>query len=224
MAIILDSTASFASTAFSTVMSWNHTCNGANRMLVVSYQYATSIANTPVATYAGTTMTLHKQVSVGSGVIQAGIFAIQNPTTGLNVISISVASGIMRPRIGESISFTSVNSTTPIRSTGGTTAASSISSATLLGVFSSDMAIDSVVFDVSTAITTGSGQVLTFATSIVDVTYGIAGGQSREAVTSTSVVMTWTQVGTPNNGIAVLVLAEATDVSAARIHQVIWAQ
>ena len=172
------------------------------------------------APYAGTSMT--KQAVMGVGVHVAAIFTLVAPTTGTNTVSLTVSSGRFNAYSAESVSFTSVNQATPIRSTASTFAASSIATVDVLGLVSGDMVIDSALFTSASAMTTGAGQTAVFASTVTNADFNIAGGMSIETATSTSVTMSWSQVSA---GSTYLITAVALiEAVAAAQSQLIWMQ
>ena len=220
MAITVDSTGSTKSSVASTVIAFSHTCQGNNRLLVVGVQQGTTIGSAIQATYAGTSMT--QQAVMGVGVHVAAIFTLLAPTTGTNTVSITVSSGRFNTYSAESVSFTSVNQTTPIRSTQSTFAASSIATVEVSGLSAGDMVIDSALFTSASAMTTGAGQTLIFASTITNADFNIAGGMSIETATASTITMSWSQVSA---GSTYLITAVALiEAVAAAQSQLIWMQ
>lgn len=172
-----------------TSLSWNHTCSGSNRLLVVGAAIGASddTGITATATYNGTSMTsaglVHSNNST-DGYVQ--IFYLAAPATGANTVAITITGGSVDIEAG-SISFTGTDQSTPLANTttnagSGTTASVSITNS------SGNMVIDASCC--GSGYTTGTNQTMRWLNSLNSNTAAGSGAQSTSASTG-SVTMSY---------------------------------
>lgn len=140
------------SSAGSSSLTWSHTNSGANRLLIVAI--ACSNDATATATYNGVSMSsVAKRTSnndVGAGFAQ--MFSLIAPSTGANTVSISITVGSCVTFEGGSVSFTSVNQTTPISNTNtafGNSTPASVTVTSAVGNMTIDVACGGHTFTAS---------------------------------------------------------------------------
>lgn len=130
----------------SATLSWNHTCSGSNRLLVVSVSMGNSpdTSITTSVTYNGVSMTsLTAPVHGNSGTAgYVQLFYLVAPATGTNTVAVTVSTSV-DAITGGSVSFTGVNQSTPLNGTTtntgtGTSASVSVTTNT------NDMIVDGI--------------------------------------------------------------------------------
>ncbi len=101
-----------------TGMTWNHTCTGANRILLVGI-FRASASRISAITYAGEAMT--NLVTIDTNSVYLSVWYIVNPASGTNAISVTF-NGTYTYVIGGGVSYTGVNQADPVGTPVGTQA------------------------------------------------------------------------------------------------------
>ena len=174
-------------------MSWNHTCSGSNRLLVVGVAMGTSTSDASAVlsvTYAGIPMVpAGKRHANDQSAGFAQLFYLVAPPTGTNTVTVTETgyTGSSYTMEGGSTSFTGVNQTTPEQnnlSAVGYSPAPTLSVPSTIG----HMVVDVVVGGSSIS---GSGQTLEWMNNENDNTGGGNAAQST-AAGAPSVTMSYT--------------------------------
>ena len=176
------------------IYSWNHTCTGANRFLIVGVSML-SVAGSSVTgiTYNGVALTKIGHVASVSGAVRAELWGLIAPATGSNVIQVTLSTAL--DSVGCAVSFTGVHQTSPTEGFNTATATNvgaADATVDITTVANNDWVIDQVATD-DTAITVGAGQ-----TSRNNVTGTLGSGADSTEGPKTpagAVTMSWGAVG-----------------------------
>lgn len=162
-----------------TSLSWNHTCSGLNRLLVVQATlggYGYTVPATLSATYNGVAMTaLPMYPSGGMDLGGLQLFYLINPPTGTHTVQVSSTGGPGDIE-ANSVSFKNVNQSTPFQNVSvnlglGSTASNTIQTTP------GDMVLDSLS-NGSPILSPNSGQMAQWITDLNGNTGAGSGGQS----------------------------------------------
>ena len=176
------------------VYSWNHTCTGDNRYLVVGVSML-SVAGSSVTgiTYNGVALTKIGHVASVSGAVRAELWGLIAPATGSNAIQVTLSAALDSAACA--VSFTGVHQTSPTEGFNTATATNvgaADATVDITTVADNDWVIDQVATD-DTAISVGTGQ-----TQRNNVTGALGSGADSTEGPKTpagAVTMNWTDVG-----------------------------
>lgn len=204
MAIAFDAGSSLQATASgsTTVFSWNHECTGLNRVLLVGVSVASSLSP-PTLTginYISVPMTLLQESSTG-GRYGALYYLVAPGAAGPQQIEITFSSapGSSSRIVGCAASYTGVDQTTPVGTSGLATGSATDPSINITSA-AGGLVVDSITMKSSTTVTltVGAGQTQRHnIKSGSDVNFSVFGGMSEEAGAGT-VTMSWTKNETRN--------------------------
>ncbi len=177
---------------------WNHTCTGTNRYLIVGIAIFGMGISVSSLTYNGVSLTFIKaSATPSSGDIRVEMWGLVNPASGTNTISLTLSSPV--DSIGLASSFYNVNQTTPYEgaadNAGENAGSPDDATINITTVADEDMVVDLVGTN-DASITVGAGQ-----TAMQNVPgFSKSAAMSREGIISPagSVTMNWTGVGTTN--------------------------
>lgn len=177
--------------AASSSYSWNHTCTGSNRYLVVGVSMLSLAQTVTALTYNGVAMTFLGAQNSVSGAARVEMWGLIAPSTGSNTIAVTLSGSIASE--ANATSFTGVDQTTPTEGFNSAQATNvGAADATVNVTVSTTQAfvIDQVATD-DTAITVGAKQI-----SRNNVTgAGGSGASSTEGPSApATVTMSWTNV------------------------------
>ncbi len=163
MAITKDATATSSGYTNNYVKSWNHTCSGSDRLLVVCVSISLSGDTISGVTYAGTSMTLAKSVS--TSYYYAYIFYLVNPAEGTNSVQVT-GSATFTYYDADSTSYNGVYQTTPLIETTSATGTSTTITASITPSIDGCLVVDcAVVASNYGTLTVGAGQTQTHNSS-----------------------------------------------------------
>lgn len=136
--------------------SWNHTCTGSNRELIVTISML-SVAGSSVTgiTYNSVAMVFLGAKASVSGAVRIEMWGLVNPSSGLNSIAVTLSTGL--DSIGGAISYTGVHQTSPtegFNSASATNVDAADATVTITTVADNDWVVAGVASD-DTAITAG---------------------------------------------------------------------
>jgi hypothetical protein len=183
-------TSAGAATTGSTSLTWNHTCAGTNRLLTVAVAVGANpdTALTTTATYNGVAMTSVGRVQsngVSEGYVQ--MFRLVAPATGTNTVAVTVSGGTPNALTGGSVSFTSVNQTTPLGTPATATGSVGGPTVALSGTTTGNLVVDAAC--VGSGIST-SGQTLRWSRN-TNTNTAAGNGASSTAAAGGTVTMSY---------------------------------
>lgn len=177
----------------SSTYSWNHTCAGTDRYLVVGISMLSVIGSSVTGiTYNGVAMTFLGSRASVSGAVRVELWGLVAPATGTNSIAVTLSAGL--DSIGSASSYNGVHQVSPAEGeadASATNVGAADATVNVVTVAVGDMVVDIVATD-DTAITVGAGQ-----TSRNNQTGALgSGAMSSEGPISPagSVTMSWTAV------------------------------
>lgn len=189
MPIALESPSRLISTGFASgaVYTWNHSCTGGDRLLVVSVQLWQDVAGAGTVTaltFDGAAMTKREELTTGA--MRAEIWYMLNPPTGLKVISLTVT-GDTDDRKFCSAAYSGVSA---IDASNNATGGTGDPTVVVTTVADNCWVQDAVAKFGTTATTVGAGQ----AALMRDVTGATLGAASFEGpkTPAGAVTMSWT--------------------------------
>jgi len=174
---------------------WNHTVNGANRMLVVgvaAIQAGAGGDNTAV-TYGGVALTKRAEISNitgGGSSVLVGIWTLESPSTGTALIHSSWNNGLNQ-KFGVSMSLT--GATTAIFSTQASLATTNnapASFSTTIPALTNYLAVDMIGSGSGLLVAGGAGQTVINTSTVA----GIGAAGSYELAAAASVTMEWSNL------------------------------
>lgn len=110
-AIAFDSASNSGYQAAQSTYTWNHTCTGTNRFLSVDISLLSAGATVSSITYNSVALSLIVARSTVTSFGRVESWGLANPTSGTNVISVTLSSSIASS--GEAVSYTYVHQTSP---------------------------------------------------------------------------------------------------------------
>jgi hypothetical protein len=191
--ILTDATSTSGYQTADASYSWDHTCSGTDRYLVVGISML-SVAGSSVSsiTYNGVSMSLLGTQASVSGAVRVELWGLTAPDTGTHSIAVILSTAL--DSIGNAISFVGVHQTTStegVASASATNVGAADATVNVTTVADHDWVVDVVATD-DTAITVGAGQV---QRQNISGTLG-SGAMSTEAdkTPAGSVTMSWGNV------------------------------
>lgn len=191
--IVFDAASNSGYQAAASSYSWNHTCSGSDRYLVVGISMLSLAQTVSGITYNSVAMTFLGAKNSVSGACRVELWGLKAPSTGTNSIAVTLTGAIASA--GNASSYTGVNQTSPIEgfnSAQATNVGAADATVNVTSVADNDWCVDVVATD-DAAITVGAGQ-----TQRGNVTgAGGSGAMSTEGpkTPAGSVTMSWTNVG-----------------------------
>jgi hypothetical protein len=173
--------------------SWNHTCTGANRELLVGIAML-SVAGSSVAsvTYGGVSLEKIDARASVTGAVRSEVWHLVAPLTGVNSIAITLSAAL--DSVGGTVSLTGVNQASPVdvfNDNSATNVGAADATVNVTTTDNNDWTVDIVATD-DTAITVSAGQ-----TSRLNVTGTLGSGAMSTKGPKTPaglVTMSWTNV------------------------------
>lgn len=174
--------------------SWNHTCTGANLMLLVHISMLTSAgASVTGITYNGVAMSLIAAVSSGVGAIRIETWGLENPATGTNSIAVTLSASL--DSVGGAESYTGVHQQAPTAGSATATATNvgaADATVSLTPTTDSDVKVVGAVATDDTAITVGAGQ--TAQHNVTGTSGSGAASDESQSESRASTTISWTDV------------------------------
>lgn len=127
--------------------SWSHTCNGANRILVVEVSMLGGSSVTSI-TYNSVALTLKRTDTAGPD--RSEIWYLVAPAIGVNTIAVAVSGSVTS--VGNAASYVNVDQVTPIVADHGTTSTSTTASDSVTTIDVGDWVVGSLATISTTAI------------------------------------------------------------------------
>lgn len=214
LGVLFDATSNSGYNTADASYSWNHTCTGSNRLLLVGVSIL-SVAGASVSgiTYNSVALSLIRARASAAGAVRSEIWGLVAPATGLNAIEVTLSAAL--DSIGSAVSLTRVNQSLPTEAANdasATNVGAADATVDITSVADSDLIVDNVATD-DTAITVGTGQ--TQRTNVTG-TLG-SGGISTEGpkTPAGSVTMNWSAVAALATWTIVGVAVRPTEASGA---------
>jgi hypothetical protein len=191
--IAFDAASNSGYQAASASYTWNHTCSGNNRELIVGIAMFSLAQTVSSITYNGVALSLIGVKSSVSGACRIELWGLVNPDTGTNVISVTLTGAINS--IGCASSYTGVHQTSPteaFNSAQATNGGAADATVDVTTVADNDWCVDIVATD-DTAITVGAGQGQ--RANVTSVAGSGAMSDEGPKTPAGAVTMSWTDVG-----------------------------
>lgn len=195
MALAFDAASSFNETTVDGTSTWNHTCSGSDRCLIVGVSHFSGAPRTiSSVTYNGVAMTSLGKNDGNSGVASVELFKLVAPATGSNAILVTFSAAALM--IGGGVSFTGADQTTPTGSAVSANDGGGTASPATVNVSSAadEIVVDTVIVTDGAAavtVTVGGGQDQRWN---LTESAAVMGGGSTE-VGSATTTMSWTWTG-----------------------------
>ena len=192
MAIALDST-STNGYAVGDVITWQHTCSGNNRVLLVGVSILSVVgASVSSITYGGQSLTLVRARASVSGAVRSELWRIIAPTTGANDVVVTLSDSL--DNVCSAVSLTGAHQGSPTEGAAdnsATNVGAADATVDVTTVYDSDWVVD-VVSALDLTVSVGVGQ-----TERQNVSGSLgSGGMSTEGPKSPAgaVTMNWTDI------------------------------
>lgn len=200
-ALVVDAASS--DTAFGIGLTFEHTCSGENRGLLVGITMAEDAASVLSVTYNGVAMTLvgsAQRASGGSGNLRAELWKLSNPASGAHDVVITLDTVTDTQIVGGAVSFSSAHQTTAsLTGTPGTATGSSTTPSASAAADIGDIVID-VVASYATTLTVHGSQNERWNVGATE-----GAGSTEAAASAGSVTMSWS--ASPSNPWASIAVA-----------------
>lgn len=179
--------------AAASTYSWNHTCTGTNRYLLVGISMLSLAQTVTGITYNGVALKFLGSKNSVSGAARVEMWGLVAPATGTNSIAVTLSGAIASA--GNASSYTTVNQTSPyeaFNSAQATNVGAADATVDVTTVANNDWCVDILATD-DTAVTVGAGQTQSGNVSGA----GGSGAMSYEGpkTPAGAVTMSWTNVG-----------------------------
>lgn len=172
---------------------WNHTCTGSNRYLVVGIGMLSLAQTVSSITYNSVAMSFLGAQSSVSGAARVELWGLIAPSTGSNAILVTLTGAINSG--GVASSYTGVHQSSPteaFNSAQATNVGAADATVAVTTVADNDWVVDVVASD-DTAITVGTGQ--TSRNNIAGTVGAVANSDEGPKTPAGAVTMSWTNVG-----------------------------